>query len=324
MFPITRPRRLRRTEALRELVAETNLSVSDLVWPVFIVDGERKSEPIAAMPDVSRYSVDFLLEEVGKAADLGIKGVALFPAVAEEHKDATASYGLREDGLVQRTIRAIKEQFPKIVIVSDVAMDPYSSDGHDGVVRDGVIVNDESLEILAEMAVSQAEAGADIVAPSDMMDGRVGAIRQRLDERGFSDVVILSYAAKYASSFYGPFRAALDSAPRSGDKKTYQMDYRNSREAITEAELDVAEGADILMVKPAGAYLDVIKELSQNFEQPIAAYQVSGEYSMIKHGAKAGLFDEQNARLESLTAIKRAGAGLIFSYFAVDAARDMV
>ena len=321
-----RPRRLRRSPALRRLVRETRLSVDDLVLPLFVEDGSGRRTPIEAMPGQFRYSVDTLAEEARAVADLGLSAVALFPALDESLKDRTGSEALNPDGLFPRAIRAVKDAAPDLLVVSDVALAPYSSDGPAGVVRGGVVQNDETLDLLAQMAVVQAEAGADIIAPSDMMDGRVGAIRAALDEAGFADVAILSYAAKYASSFYGPFRAALDSAPRElddvpRDKATYQMDPANAREALREVALDLDEGADMVMVKPALAYLDVIHRVRELSDVPVAAYHVSGEYAMLHAAAERGWLDLRAAALEATTAIRRAGADLILTYFAKDLAR---
>jgi porphobilinogen synthase len=288
---------------------------------MFVTEGKGLAEPIAAMPGVSRFSIDRIVLEVKKAANLGIPAVALFPKIPDKLKDTFAKEAMNRDGLLPRAVRALKEACPETLVITDVAMDPYSSDGHDGLVRDGLILNDESLPILAAMAICQAEAGADWVAPSDMMDGRVGYLRRELDDAGFSDRGILAYTAKYASAFYGPFRQALDSAPRAGDKKTYQMDPSNRREAVREALLDVSEGADVIMVKPALAYLDVISELRRRVNVPIAAYQVSGEYAMIKAAGERGWLDADQAMMESLLAIRRAGADMILTYYALEAAR---
>ncbi|MDA1193572.1 MAG: porphobilinogen synthase [Planctomycetota bacterium] len=315
-----RPRRNRRTESLRRMVRETRLDPSALVWPVFVVEGEGEVQPIEAMPGCARYSPDVLVEEARAAYDLGIRAIALFPALDAASKDSQASESRRADGLLQRAIRRLKLAVPELVLITDVAMDPYSTDGHDGVLEDGVILNDETLPILAEMAVCQADAGADIVAPSDMMDGRIGYIREVLDEAGHQDVGILSYAVKYASAFYGPFRTALDSAPREGDKKTYQMDPANRREALREVSLDVREGADIVMVKPALAYLDVIADVRAEVDVPVAAYHVSGEYAMVMAAGAQGWIDADAVMDECLLAIKRAGADLIFTYAAREAA----
>lgn len=315
-----RPRRNRRTAAIRSMIRETKLSSEDLILPLFVVDGVQQRIAIASMPGQERLSVDLLIERCREASDLGIPGVALFPVLPEALKDKRATESLNPKGLLQNAIAEIKAKVSGLAVIGDIAMDPYSVDGHDGLVLAGQIVNDPTLEILAEMAVAQARAGVDIVAPSDMMDGRVAAIRSALDHAGFHDVGILSYAAKYASSFYGPFREALDSAPRTGDKKTYQMDPANRREALREVRLDVVEGADMLMVKPAGVYLDVIASVRAATDLPIAAYQVSGEYAMIMAAAQNGWLDGDAAMLESLLAIKRAGADVILSYFALRAA----
>ncbi|MEN9259801.1 MAG: porphobilinogen synthase, partial [Thermostichus sp. HHBFW_bins_43] len=299
---IYRPRRLRRTEAFRQLVQETQLQVQDLIYPLFVLEGENQRQEVESMPGCYRYSLDLLLKEVEEAAQLGIPAVALFPVVPEEKKDPTGRECFNPEGLIQQCVRRIKQEIPEILVVTDVALDPYNSDGHDGIVRDGVILNDETVEVLVKQALSQAEAGTDIVAPSDMMDGRIGAIRQALDDQGYTDVAILAYSAKYASAFYGPFRDALGSAPKSGDKKTYQMDPANAREAIKEAELDEAEGADMLMVKPALAYLDIIYRVKESTNLPVAAYNVSGEYAMIKAAEQKGWIDGKKVMLESLLA----------------------
>lgn len=318
---IRRPRRNRQSAVIRDMVQETRLSVTDFILPLFIIEGQNVRSEVASMPGIHRLSLDLLLEEIGECVDLGVKTFDLFPNIAESKKDKYATESLNPDGLYLSAIRAVKDRFPDVVVMTDVAMDPYSSDGHDGVVENGKILNDPTLDILGKMALAQAQAGADIVGPSDMMDGRVGHIRQALDAGGFQEVGIISYAAKYASAFYGPFRDALDSAPKFGDKKTYQMNPANSREALIEAQLDYDEGADFLMVKPALAYLDIIKLLSDNFHLPIAAYNVSGEYAMIKAAAKNGWLDGERAMMESLMAIKRAGANVILTYFAKEAAR---
>ena len=316
----SRPRRNRRNAAIRALVRETVLTPADLIWPLFVVEGEGQRIPIGSMPGSARLSIDLLVAEASEAYALGIPAVALFPALEESLKDRTATESTNAEGLLPRAVRALKEQVPGLVVITDVAMDPYSSDGHDGLVEDGEILNDETLPILAAMAVTQAEAGADLVAPSDMMDGRVAAIRDALDEAGHTGVGILSYAVKYASAFYGPFREALDSAPKAGDKKTYQMDPANAREALREIALDVDEGADMLMVKPALPYLDVISLVADSCDLPIAAYQVSGEYAMLKAAGERGWLDYDTVVLESLTAIKRAGADMILTYAAKDVA----
>lgn len=322
-----RPRRLRRTPALRALVREHHLSPTDFIYPLFVHEGAG-NEPIGAMPGAFRWSLDGLVEEVGRAWDLGIRCVVLFPKVADGLKTEDGAECFNEHGLIPRAIRRLKETHPGMAIMTDVALDPYSCDGHDGIVSaEGVVLNDETVEILCRQAVAQARAGADLIGPSDMMDGRVSAIRESLDVEGFTDVGIISYTAKYASAYYGPFREALDSAPRpsSGkpipkDKSTYQMDPANGREALIEAELDEGEGADILMVKPGLAYLDVIYRLRQESDQPIAAYNVSGEYAMVKAAAERGWIDERAVVLETLLCFKRAGADLILTYHACDAA----
>jgi len=323
MMNSLRPRRLRTTESLRESVAETVLRPSQLVLPIFLTEGSGKTEAILSMPGVSRFSLDQAIAVFQQAVDLGLGGIALFPKVPEAKKDSAAREAFNKDGLIPAAIRLLKKDFPSLTVFADIALDPYNSDGHDGLVRNGKILNDETVDALAKQALLYARCGADFVCPSDMMDGRIGAIREALDEEGFTDTGILSYCAKYASCFYGPFRDALDSAPRAGDKKTYQMDPRNAREALRELELDLEEGADIVMVKPAGAYLDVIHEFRWNCDIPVAAYQVSGEYSMIQFGAEHGLFDKGRAIEESLIAIRRAGADLIFTYFAVEMAKRL-
>ncbi len=321
--PFHRPRRNRRSAGLRALVRETTLSPADLVWPTFVIPGGTSREPIAAMPGVSRLGIDALLEEAAAVHALGVPAIALFPALTDADKDARATESQNPDGLLQRAVRALKEALPALVLITDVAMDPYSSDGHDGLVVDGEIDNDETLPILAAMAVSQAEAGADLVAPSDMMDGRVAAIRMALDAAGHEHVGILSYAAKYASAFYGPFREALDSAPRAGDKRTYQMDPANRREAMIEIALDASEGADILMVKPGLPYLDVLAAVRDAVDLPVAAYHVSGEYAMVMAAAENGWLDGPAAMQESVLCLKRGGADLIFTYAAQSIARAL-
>jgi porphobilinogen synthase len=316
-----RPRRNRQSEVIRNMIQETHLGLSDFIYPLFIIEGQNQRIDVASMPGIARFSIDTVLDEVATCVDLGIKAFAPFPAIPEQLKDKYAKESANPDGLFPRAIREIKKNFPEVVLMTDVAMDPYSSDGHDGIVENGEILNDETLEVLGKMALTQAQAGADIVGPSDMMDGRVGHIRRVLDENGYHKVGIMSYTAKYASAFYGPFRDALDSAPKMGDKKTYQMNPANSREALIEAELDTAEGADYLMVKPALAYLDIIKSLRENSSLPIAAYNVSGEYAMIKAAAQNGWIDGEKAMLESLLSIKRAGADIILSYFAKEYAQ---
>jgi porphobilinogen synthase len=316
-----RPRRNRKSQALRDSLAETQLRTEHLVCPLFIQESSQAFTPIASMPGVGRFNLDASLKEVEKCLELGINSFALFAAIPEIKKTPKAEEALNPEGLLPKSIQKIKATFPEVVLYSDVALDPFNSDGHDGLVQNGKILNDATVKVLAQMAVIHAQAGVDFVAPSDMMDGRVGAIRKSLDEAGFTDTGIMAYAAKYASSFYGPFREALDSAPKAGDKKTYQMDFRNSKEAVFEAQLDFEEGADIVMVKPALLYLDVIQKISQELPLPVAAYFVSGEYSMIKLAAQQSLLPEEQAIIETLTAIRRAGAQLIFTYFAKDAAR---
>ena len=322
-----RPRRLRRTPALQAMVRENHLSSADFIYPLFVHEGA-SNEPISAMPGCQRWSLDGLITEVGRAWELGIRCVVLFPKVADGLKTEDGSECFNEGGLIPRAIRRLKEVHPDMTLMTDVALDPYSCDGHDGLVSDtGVVLNDETVEILCRQAITQAQAGADLIGPSDMMDGRVGAIREALDAEGFEHVGIISYTAKYASAYYGPFREALDSAPRSSgnkpiptNKATYQMDPANGREALTEALLDEQEGADILMVKPGLAYLDIVQRLRAETELPIAAYNVSGEYSMVKAAAERGWIDERAVVLETLLCFKRAGANLILTYHACDAA----
>jgi len=312
-----RPRRNRRTPAIREMVRETRLSVDQLIYPLFLVDGSHQQIPITAMPGIHRFSIDKIFPEIEDCLHNGLHNFILFPVVEASLKDKKATYSYHKNNFYLKAIRAIKEHFPEVCLVSDVAMDPYSSDGHDGYVNEqGFIENDKTLSILALMSLAQAEAGIDILGPSDMMDGRVGFIRGALDEAGYTDTAIMSYTAKYASAFYGPFREALDSAPKSGDKKTYQMDPANKWEALREAALDEAEGADFLMVKPALAYLDVIHVLKENFSLPIAAYNVSGEYAMIHAAAQKGWLNLEKATDECLLSIARAGADVILTYFA--------
>jgi porphobilinogen synthase len=300
---------------------ETSLTSKNLIYPVFLQEGSRKKDEIRSMPGQFRLSLDELLRVCEETLELKVPGIAVFPVVPNEKKNSLGDEAWNPQGLVPRSIREIKKRFPELLVVSDVALDPYSCDGHDGIVKNGEILNDETIAVLCKQALAQAEAGADLVAPSDMMDGRVRAIRASLDEAGFKQTGILSYCAKYASKFYGPFREALDSAPRFGDKKTYQMDPANRREALREARLDAAEGADFLMVKPALAYLDVIADLRENTDLPIAAYQVSGEYAMIKAAAQNGWIDGDAVLMECLTSIRRAGADMILSYGALEAAR---
>jgi porphobilinogen synthase len=316
-----RPRRLRRNPAIRSMVQETQLNVSDLIYPMFVMEGENQKVEVSSMPGCYRYSLDLLLREIADLYQLGIQAIALFPLVAEAKKDATGTESYNPDGLVQRTVAAIKRDIPDILVITDVALDPFTDHGHDGVLDEqGYILNDVTVEVLVKMALSQAAVGTDMVAPSDMMDGRIGAIREALDAAGYINVGILAYSAKYASAYYGPFRDALDSAPKSGDKKTYQMDPANSREAIKEVLLDVEEGADIVMVKPALPYLDIIRQVRDAVDVPVAAYNVSGEYAMIKAAGRNGWIDEKKVILETLTSIKRAGADVILTYFAKEVA----
>jgi porphobilinogen synthase len=318
---LVRPRRNRRSKAIRALVRETWLGPQHLVYPMFVQEGQGLATPISTMPGQARLSVDMLVERAREAFSLGVQAVALFPVIADELKDPRGSESTNSSGLLPRAVRALKQALPDLFVITDVALDPYSSDGHDGVLIDGRIDNDQSLPILAAMAVTQAEAGADMVAPSDMMDGRVAAVRSALDEGGFTDVAICSYCCKYASSFYGPFREALDSNPRSGDKKTYQLDPANLRECEREVRLDEAEGADWLMVKPGLPYADVIRYVRDRTSLPISAYHVSGEYSMLKAAAEKGYIDYDACLIETLLCFRRAGADIIFTYAALDAAK---
>jgi porphobilinogen synthase len=311
-----RPRRNRKSSVIREMVSETSIQVQDLVFPLFLIEGTGKKIEVQSMPGIYRYSPDKLLKELEECLKLGVTSFVVFPAIREDLKDKYGSEGTNPDGLYLSSLREIKREFPEACLITDVALDPYSSDGHDGIVEDGRILNDETLEVLGKMALEQARVGADIIGPSDMMDGRVGYIREILDINGFTGVSIMSYTAKYASSFYGPFRDALDSAPKLGDKKTYQMNPANKREAVLEAELDTMEGADFLMVKPALSYLDVIQTLKERFTLPIAAYNVSGEYAMIKAADQKGWLNGQQVMQEVLLSIKRAGADIILTYFA--------
>ena len=318
---LNRPRRNRSSAAIRTMVEENRLSVKDLLFPLFVMDGSATKTEIKSMPGIYRYTTDLLLKEIEACLNLGITSYALFPQVAEERKDTLATESHRKGSLYLEAIHAVTSRFPEISMLTDVAMDPYSSDGHDGIVKNGEILNDETLDVLAKMAVAQAQAGSKLIGPSDMMDGRVGYIRDSLDDAGFTNVGIMAYSAKYASAFYGPFRDALESAPKFGDKKTYQMNPANSREALREAELDELEGADFLMVKPALAYLDIISLLRDNTNLPIAAYNVSGEYAMVKAAAANGWIDGEKAMLESLLSMKRAGAQVILTYFAKEFAQ---
>ena len=324
MFPSTRLRRTRRSAALRRLVAETGLGPADLIYPVFVLDGEGRSEPVESMPGIYRQSIDGLLQEAGDARELGIPAIALFPVVDAGQKSLNGEECANPDGLIQRTVRALKKEFPELAVITDVALDPYTTHGQDGIIDDrGYVLNDETVDMLVRQAVSHADAGVDVVAPSDMMDGRIGAIRNELESQGHRNTLILAYAAKYASCFYGPFRDAVGSATSlgGGDKRNYQMDPANSDEALREVGLDLAEGADMVMVKPAMPYLDVIRRVRDEFQVPTLAYQVSGEYAMIKAAGRQGWLDERSAALEALLSIKRAGACAILSYFSIQAAR---
>jgi len=321
MYPIKRNRRLRSSEAVRSMVREQQLSPTDFIVPLFAVEGSDVKEEITSMPDYYRMSLDHLKKEVQELWSMGLKTVLLFVKVSDTLKDNKGTEALNPKGLMQRAIALVKETVPEMVVMTDVALDPYSSFGHDGIVEKGVIVNDTTVEVLAQMALSHAQAGADFVAPSDMMDGRILAIRTLLEQEHFHNTGILSYSAKYASGFYGPFRSALDSAPGFGDKKTYQMDFHNRKEALLEAELDIEEGTDIVMVKPGLAYLDIIRDLSNQVDVPIAAYQVSGEYAMLKAAAQKGWIEYDAIMYEQLIAFKRAGASLIATYCAKDAVR---
>jgi porphobilinogen synthase len=318
MYPINRNRRLRTSETLRNLIRESTITPNDFLVPLFIIEGENKKQEIKSMPNYFKMSIDLILKEINILHTLGLKSVLLFAQVEENLKDNYGTEAINKNGLMQRAIKSIKNKFPDILIMSDVALDPYSSNGHDGVVENGIIVNDITNDILAKMSLTHIEAGADFVAPSDMMDGRVKSIRTILEKEGYHDAGIMSYSAKYASSFYGPFRDALDSKPGFGDKKTYQMDIGNREEAINEVRSDIEEGADIVMVKPGISYLDIIRDIKNNFNIPISAYQVSGEYAMIKAASKNGWIDENQTILETSIAFKRAGASFIASYFAKD------
>ena len=318
-----RPRRNRKSAAIRDLVRETEVTPGHLIYPLFLQDG-KENTPIESMPGCVRWSLDGLVKEAGEAHALGVPAVVLFPRIPDKRKTSDAKECYNPKGLIPRAIKALKKAHPTLVVITDVALDPYNSDGHDGLVaKDGRILNDETVEVLCKQAVCHAKAGADVISPSDMMDGRVAAIRAALDKAVYEEVSILSYTAKYASAYYGPFRGALDSAPKSGDKKTYQMDPANAREAVREAQLDESEGADMLMVKPAGPYLDIIAKLRAATTLPIAAYQVSGEYLMIKSAAAAGWLDEAKIVQESLLGIRRAGADMILTYFAKQFAQSL-
>ncbi len=323
MLNISRPRRNRKQNVIREMIAETHLTPAHLIAPIFVKDGQNIKEEIKTMPGIYRHSIDQALLEIKELYSLGVKTVSLFPAINESKKNSKATEALNPDGLYIKLIKEIKNSFPDVICMTDVALDPYSSDGHDGLVdpKTGEILNDATLEVLAKMSLLQAKSGSDILGPSDMMDGRVGFIRDVLDEEGMTQTSIMSYTAKYASGFYGPFRDALNSAPKFGDKKTYQMDYRNSREALREAYLDESEGADILMVKPGLSYLDILVRLRDNTTLPLAVYNVSGEYAMIKAADQLGFIDGEKVMMETLFAFRRAGADVILTYFAKEAAK---
>jgi porphobilinogen synthase len=316
-----RPRRNRKSETLRNMIAETHLNIEHLIYPVFICEGSKLEIPIATMPGQNRLSVDELNSRIHLWKKMGLKHFALFPQIEEKLKDPRGKESLNENGLLPRALKTLKDTHPEISLITDVALDPYSSDGHDGVVENGKILNDVTVDLLCQMAIKQASWGADWVAPSDMMDGRIKAIRQALDQNSMTDTSILAYAAKYASHFYGPFREALKSAPKDGDKKTYQMDYRNSQEALLEAQMDIDEGADMIMVKPGLPYLDILARIKQMSSVPVAVYNVSGEYAMIKSAAALGAIDEDQVILETLYAFRRAGASAILTYFAPQAAK---
>lgn len=319
-----RPRRLRQNPWIRNLVAEHQLSVNDLIWPLFLIEGQNQTQNVGSMPDVLRYTIDQALKAVENAAKLGIPAIALFPNTPNEKRSNDAREAFNENNLICKACRAIKKEFPHIGIITDIALDPYTSHGHDGLLKGETILNDETVAVLVKQALVQAQAGADVIAPSDMMDGRIGAIREGLDGAKFTDKLILSYAAKYASSFYGPFRDAVGtSGTLVGDKRTYQMDYANTNEALREVALDLEEGADMVMVKPGMPYLDIIYRVKQEFAVPTMAYQVSGEYAMIKAAGNAGMIDAQKAMLESLTCFKRAGADAILTYFAIEVAQKI-
>ena len=323
MYPLNRNRRLRTNESIRSLVRETIISPNDFLVPLFVVEGKGIKEEIASMPNYYRYSLDLLSKEVKELWSLGLKSVLLFVKVPDNLKDNEGKEALNPDGLMQRAIKTVKTAVPEMLVMTDVALDPYSIYGHDGIIDDGIIVNDETADFLAEMSISHAEAGADFVAPSDMMDGRILTIREALEDEGYTNTGIMSYSAKYASAFYGPFRDALDSAPVDAqnipkDKKTYQMDPANREEALRETEMDIDEGADIVMVKPGLCYLDIVREIRNHVEVPVAVYQVSGEYAMLKAAAEKGWLDHDAVMMEQITAIKRAGAHIIASYFAKD------
>lgn len=323
MFPYIRPRRARKDAAIRSLLQENQISTKDFIVPLFVVEGSQKREEISSMPGYYRFTLDLLMDEVQECYDLGLRSVLIFAKAEDDTKDNAGTEALNPDGLMQRAVRAIKKQCPDMYVMTDVALDPYSSYGHDGIVENGEIVNDKTVEVLAKMSVSHAEAGADMVAPSDMMDGRIGQIRMALEEAGFPNVGIMAYSVKYASCFYGPFRDALDSAPGFGDKKTYQMNPANADSGLREVALDIEEGADIVMVKPGMPYLDMVRYVKDNFNIPVSVYQVSGEYAMIKAAAEKGWLNYEDTVMESLVGFKRAGADLIASYFAKEVAKKL-
>ncbi len=318
MYPLRRNRRLRTNEVIRSLVRENTITPNDFLVPLFVVEGKGINEEIASMPNYFRFSLDLLEKEIKTLWSFGLKSVLLFVKVPDNLKDNAGTEALNPNGLMQRTIKTVKNVCPDMLVMTDVALDPYSSYGHDGIVENNIILNDETAEVLAEMSISHAQAGADFVAPSDMMDGRILTIRKALENEGFTDTGIMSYSAKYASAFYGPFRDALDSAPGFGDKKTYQMDCANRYEALRETKMDIDEGADIVMIKPGMAYLDIVRDVKNEFDVPVAVYQVSGEYAMIKAAAEKGWLDHDEVMMESTIAFKRAGADIIASYFAKD------
>ena len=318
-FPVSRLRRLRKTAALRDMFRETHLTKNDFIYPLFVAEGENFKRPIGSMPDVFQLSIDNILRECEELLKLGINAILLFGI--PDFKDERGSSGYHAEGIVQKATQAVKKRFPEMIVVTDVCLCEYTSHGHCGIIENEYVVNDETLELLAQQALTHAQSGADVIAPSDMMDGRVGAIRRKLDENGFSETPIMAYSAKFASAFYGPFREAAESAPQFGDRKSYQMDFGNPQEAMREIALDIQEGADIVMVKPALAYLDIIRRAKENFNLPIAAYNVSGEYSIVKAAAEKGWIDGERVMLESLTAIKRAGADVIITYFAKEASK---
>ena len=323
MFPINRNRRLRSSKVIRDLVSENKINLNDLIVPLFIVDGKKIKEEIKSMPNYFRMSIDVIEKEVKILYKLGLKSVLLFVKVPEKLKDNKGLEAINPNGLMQKAIKTVKNSTPEMIVITDVALDPYSMYGHDGIVKDNKILNDSTNDLLAEMALSHAKSGADIIAPSDMMDGRILKIREKLELNNFHETAIMSYSVKYASNFYGPFRDALNSKPGFGNKKTYQMDFRNRNEAFLEVENDIKEGADIIMVKPGLSYLDIIRDIRENFSLPIAVYQVSGEYSMVKAAAEKGWLNENKIIIEQLTAFKRAGASMIVSYHSIDIAKNL-